>query len=102
MKDFSELRRLCREIDEGYESGLSMLDDEMNPLAQDLLDKTDEIAELVEFAEAAVPALLQVQRLIKEAHPQFNWGASALDANAIGLLNETPGMVDVALRRVPA
>lgn len=30
------------------------------------------------------------RRLHDEALPKFNWGASALDANAIGLLNEVP------------
>lgn len=43
-------------------------------------------------------ALLACQRLFKEALPQFNWGASALDADAIRLLNETPAKVAAALR----
>lgn len=38
-------------------------------------------------------AFLQTLRLFEEALPKFNWGASALDANAIQLLNETPGLV---------
>lgn len=42
--------------------------------------------------------LLRAQRLMKEALPKFNWGASALDANAIALLNEVPGEVDAALK----
>ena len=29
--------------------------------------------------------------------PKFNWGVSALDANAIQLLNEVPGEVRAAL-----
>lgn len=43
-------------------------------------------------------ALLMCQRLFDEALPKFNWGASALDANAIWLLNEAPAMVRKALR----
>lgn len=37
------------------------------------------------------------QRLIEEALPKFDWGKSPLDANAIALLNETPGKVKRAL-----
>ena len=43
-------------------------------------------------------ALQRCQRLFDEALPKFNWGASALDANAIQLLNEVPGEVAAALR----
>ncbi len=50
---------------------------------------------------AATPKMLdtleQVERLIKEALPKFNWGASALDANAIKLLNEVPLQVRDAI-----
>ncbi|HEY3434264.1 MAG TPA: hypothetical protein VGK41_01290 [Solirubrobacterales bacterium] len=42
-------------------------------------------------------ALRRAQRLFAEALPKFNWGASALDANAIQLLNEVPGEVAAAL-----
>ncbi len=42
-------------------------------------------------------ALQATKRLIDEALPKFNWGASALDANAIRLLNETPKKVELAL-----
>lgn len=34
--------------------------------------------------------ILTVKRLFTEALPKFNWGASALDANAIDLLNRAP------------
>ena len=44
--------------------------------------------------EAACKAAL---RLIDEALPKFNWGASCLDGNAIQLLNETPGIIQRAL-----
>lgn len=40
----------------------------------------------------------RVDRLFKEALPKFNWGASALDANAIQLLNEVPGEVAKAMK----
>lgn len=44
-------------------------------------------------------ALKAVERLFKEAHPKFNWGASFLDANAITLLNEVPLQVRKAIER---
>lgn len=43
-------------------------------------------------------ALLQCQALFQQALPKFNWGASALDANAIRLLNDVPLLVGVTLR----
>lgn len=45
----------------------------------------------------AVRALNRAHRLFNEALPKFNWGASALDANAITLLNEVPGEVRHAI-----
>lgn len=60
----------------------------------------------VEYEEAAAleqrvaeleSVLGRVNRLIGEALPKFNWGASALGANAITLLNEVPGEVRAAL-----
>ena len=42
------------------------------------------------------------QRLFDEALPKFNWGASALDANAIQLLNEVPRMVRAAITKAEA
>jgi hypothetical protein len=38
------------------------------------------------------------QKMIDEALPKFDWGKSALDANAIMLLNETPQKVKAALK----
>ena len=46
------------------------------------------------FAELIDAAKL-MRRMNEEAVTKFNWGASALDANAIDLLNRAPG----ALRR---
>jgi len=42
-----------------------------------------------ESCEEILETLEQVNRLYEEALPKFNWGASALDANAIDLLNTT-------------
>lgn len=55
------------------------------------------------FLEVPGPAeaqatLARAARLFEEALPKFNWGASALDANAIQLLNEVPGEVRAALK----
>jgi hypothetical protein len=44
-----------------------------------------------------IAALKRAERLFNEALPKFNWGKSALDANAIALLNEVPGEVRAAL-----
>jgi len=44
-------------------------------------------------------ALHLAQRLVTEALPKFNWGASALDANAIQLLNDVPGAIAAALTK---
>lgn len=38
-------------------------------------------------------------RLFNEALPKFNWGQSALDANAISLLNTVPAAVNAALEK---
>jgi hypothetical protein len=52
-------------------------------------------------ALAAVPEMIRaLERAVKffdEALPEFNYGASALDSNAIRLLNEVPGEVRAAL-----
>lgn len=43
-------------------------------------------------------ALQMADELCKYALPKFNWGASALDARAIQLLNETPRAISQALK----
>ena len=43
-------------------------------------------------------ALKRCERLFDEALPKFNWGKSALDANAIALLNEVPNEVRQAIK----
>jgi len=50
----------------------------------------------------ALVVLYRVRRLIDEALPKFNWGHSALDANAITLLNEVPGEVRRAIAKLEA
>ena len=58
---------------------------------------TEQTAEI-----ARLRAALQLtKRLIYEALPKFDWGKSALDANAISLLNEVPAAVNAALKVKP-
>jgi len=66
------------------------------------IDKADAVEKWNTRARsAAFDALLQAaratERLFREALPKFNWGASALDANAIALLNEVPSQVSAAI-----
>lgn len=44
-------------------------------------------------------ALKAAYRMIEEALPKFNWGASTLDANAIHLLNDAPVKVAKAIAK---
>jgi len=46
----------------------------------------------------AEQALLQCRELFTKALPALNWGASALDAEAIALLNTVPAIVEAALK----
>jgi hypothetical protein len=57
------------------------------------------IVQAVNAHDALVEALRSADRLIKKVLPKFNWGESALDANAISLLNEVPAKVTTALKR---
>ncbi len=54
---------------------------------------------LIAAAPDMLAALQMAKRLIDEALPKFNWGASALDANAIALLNDVPGAINSALAK---
>lgn len=45
-------------------------------------------------------ALMQCRRMFDEALPKFDWAKANLDANAIQLLNETPNVVDRALKLI--
>lgn len=73
-------------------------DDEKGPLVAVMLTK--DVAHALAASPEMVAALVRVERLIKEAISKFNWGASALDANAIALLNEVPKEVHTALLKV--
>jgi len=44
-------------------------------------------------------ALVKARQLCELALPKFNYGASALDAQAIRLLNETPALIVRALAK---
>ncbi len=44
-------------------------------------------------------ALDAAEELCKNALPKFNWGKSALDAEAIRLLNEVPGQIRAAIAK---
>lgn len=63
--------------------------------------RIDPTAWMDEQMRNAAPSLYEAleacQRLINEALPKFDWGKSALDGNAIQLLNEVPGQVSAAL-----
>ena len=52
--------------------------------------------------EDLLAALERSLRLFNEALPKFNWDASALDANAITLLNQVPGEVSAAIAKAKA
>ena len=60
-------------------------------------EKAHAVARALNAATTNQAALARAARLFEEALPKFNWGASALDANAIQLLNEVPGEVRAAL-----
>ena len=57
----------------------------------------DALTVIARNVDAAVEALEQSEQLHTEALPKFDWGKSALDANAITLLNGTPTKVRHAL-----
>lgn len=61
-----------------------------DPLAQ---------AQLFAAAPDQNAALLRALELCEKALPQFNWGASALSAEAIALLNEVPSEIRSALAK---
>lgn len=56
--------------------------------------------ELLEEREHLRSALELAQTMCDKALPQFNWGASALDGEAIHLLNVTPGRIKAALEEI--
>lgn len=58
-----------------------------------------EALELKHQRDEMLVALNAAKRLFDEALPKFNWGASALDANAIRLLNDAPRVVQEAIAK---
>jgi hypothetical protein len=74
--------------------------DEKGPLVAVMLTK--EVAHALAAAPELIAAAARAERLFNEALPKFNWGKSALDANAIALLNEVPGEVHRALNKAAA
>lgn len=56
--------------------------------------------ELLAQRDELLTALNAAKQLFDEALPKFNWGASALDPKAIGLLNEVPRAVQAAIAKV--
>jgi hypothetical protein len=70
---------------------------EKGPLVAVMLTK--DVAHALAAAPDMIAALARAERLFKEALPKFNWGKSALDANAIELLNEVPGEVSRAIAK---
>ena len=74
--------------------------DKRNTLLADIEDVTmsvdsftstliERIAGLEVINKQLLDTCRMAQRLYKEALPKFDWGASALDSNAIRILNET-------------
>lgn len=55
------------------------------------------IVRAVNAHQTLVEACKAADKMIREALPKFDWSASALDANAIRMLNETPGIIAAAL-----
>jgi hypothetical protein len=59
------------------------------------------IAELEARIAELEAALAMADQLCRVALPQFNWAASALDGQAILILNEAPGIIRRALMKEP-
>lgn len=78
------------EFDEGIRGGWTLCDADA-----EAFDKAAQ--EAVRMREA----LADCKRLFDEALPKFNWGASALDANAIKLLNDVPIKVNALVPPPP-
>lgn len=63
---------------------------------------TKDVARALAAAPEMIAALTRAESLFREALPKFDWGKSALDANAIALLNEVPGEVRAAIIKASA
>jgi hypothetical protein len=63
----------------------------------------DEIAAIIDeemHSTEIMDTLWLCKKLVDEALPKFNWGASALDAEAIQILNEAPKVLNTTLDRL--
>ena len=56
-------------------------------------------AALIAAAPELLEALWAAKQMIDVALPCFDWGKSALSAEAIRLLNETPGIINRAIQK---
>jgi hypothetical protein len=85
---------------DGIQSQFSVCNNSGHVLAY-TFDKaiTERIVTAVNCHDDLVKALRLTQRMFDEALPKFDWGKSALDANAIQLLNEAPIAVSAAIRK---
>lgn len=64
-------------------------------MRHDILDYVDKLRA---SRATMLDVLLAAQRLFIKALPRFDWGRSALDADAIRLLNEVPAVVAKAIK----
>lgn len=62
--------------------------------------KEADVALAVECFVSSKETLSLCKRMIDEALPKFNWAKSALDANAIDLLNRASIAVPIALAKM--
>lgn len=69
-------------------------------MRHDVVDYVDELR-AAQTTTTTFAALRAAQRLFDEVLPRFDWGRSALDANAIRLLNEVPAVVARAIKECP-
>ena len=62
-----------------------------------VLLQADRVAELKARVAELESALAKADELCRVALPQFNWAASAVDGQAVSILNEAPGIIHRAL-----
>lgn len=81
----------------GDPEGVQMIALALDPDPPHIVEILAKHARIEEAAPDMLAALKLAQRLVAEALPKFDWGKSALDANAIQLLNEVPIAINKAL-----
>jgi hypothetical protein len=60
--------------------------------------RKSDLSTFLTYVKNLEKTLSDADELCRYALPKFNWGASALDADAIRLLNEVPGKIGRALK----